>query len=126
MGSFILSFFVVLTVIFIVPVVVYGQFVKKTGLAMPEGVSSARFLGSILVSKAGAALAFCGIFYLTQNYFSERWLLYALIWLGMFIFDEVGKAFGPDYSWKEASAGIISECIYFPASAFLLSRLIGA
>jgi hypothetical protein len=37
---------------------------------------------------------------------------------------EIGQAIGPDYSNKEAVAGIISEIIYFPVSAFVIAQLL--
>jgi hypothetical protein len=43
----------------------------------------------------------------------------------MFIIGEIGQAISPNYSWKEALAGIISETIYLPLSALVTQWLIG-
>jgi hypothetical protein len=43
----------------------------------------------------------------------------------MFVIGEVGQAIGPNYSWKEAVAGAISETVYFPLAAFVTNWLIG-
>jgi hypothetical protein len=93
---------------------------------MPEGVSPAMFLLSVLVSKIGTAIAFVLIFYFARNIFGNNWLLYAFIWWMMLAIGEVGQAIGPNYSWKEAIAGVISESIYFPISAYIVHWLIKA
>lgn len=56
---------------------------------------------------------------------SDRWGLYALLWWVMFVVGEVGQAIGPNYTWKEALAGILSETIYVPFSALVTNWLIG-
>jgi hypothetical protein len=43
----------------------------------------------------------------------------------MFILGEIGQAIGPNYSWKEAILGIISEIVYVPLSAYLIFRILG-
>ncbi len=43
----------------------------------------------------------------------------------MFVLDEVGQAIGPKYSAKEAVAGVVSETIYLPLSAYLTHWLLG-
>lgn len=114
----------VLAVIYIVPIIVYGLFSSFIGAKMPEGVSPIMFLISVLISKFGTAIAFVLIFYFARNSLSGRWFLYAFIWWLMFIIGEVGQTFGPNYSWKEAAAGIISETVYLPVSAFIVNWLI--
>jgi hypothetical protein len=79
---------------------------------------------SVLVSKAGTALAFVGIFALGQETLATQWLAYGLLWWGMYVIGEVGQAIGPGYSWSEAVAGIISETVYFPLAAFVVARTI--
>lgn len=118
-----LSFLAVLAIIFIVPVAVYGAFSAVTGL-QPPGDSPLMFLLGVLVSKVGTALAFVLIFYLARTSLAGRWLLYASIWWLMFAFGEVGQAIGPDYPWQDAIAGVISETIYLPLSAYLTDRLL--
>ncbi len=118
-----LSFVLVLAVIYIVPFVVYAIFSAVAGLKQPEG-SPWLFLLSVFVSKIGTALAFVLIFYLGRDAFSTQWLTYAFIWWLMFVVGEVGQAIGPNYSWQEAIAGMISETVYFPLSAYIVSWLI--
>jgi hypothetical protein len=125
MGKTILSIVLTLAIIYIVPFLVYGVFSAVAGLKLPEGASPVQFLASVFVSKVGTAIAFVLIFYLARSSLSGRWLLYASIWWMMFVIGEVGQAIGPNYSWKEAIAGSVSETIYFPLSAFVINRLIG-
>jgi len=114
----------VLAIIYIVPFLVYGVFTKVTDLKPPEGTSPAQFLFSIFVSKVGTAIAFVAIFYLARTTFGQQWFLYAFIWWLMFVIGEIGQAIGPNYSWKEAAAGIISETIYFPLAAFIMKTIL--
>ena len=123
MMKIILSILLGLAIIYIVPFVVYAIFSTVTGLKPPEG-SPLMFLLSVFVSKIGTAIAFVLIFYFARNSLSEHWLLYAFIWWLMFAIGEVGQAIGPNYSWKEAVAGVISETAYFPLSAYIVNWLI--
>ena len=82
------------------------------------------FLLSVLVSKIGTAITFVLIFYFARNSLSSHWLLYAFVWWLMFAIGEIGQAIGPNYSWEYAIAGIISETIYLPLSAYVVSLLI--
>lgn len=124
MTKIILSILLVLAVIYIVPFIVYGLSSTLIGAKMPEGVSPLMFLISVFISKVGTAIAFVLIFYFARNSFSEHWLLYAFIWWLMFAIGEAGQAIGPNYSWKEAIIGVVSETIYLPASAYIVNRLI--
>jgi hypothetical protein len=125
MTKVILNMVFVLAIIYIVPILVYGLASVAAGLKTPEGASPAQFLISVLVSKIGTAIAFVLIFYFARNSLSGQWLLYAFIWWLMFAIGEVGQAIGPNYTWKEAIAGVISETVYFPLSAYLTNWLIG-
>ena len=78
----------------------------------------------MLVAKTGTAIAFVLLFYCAANFWCVHWLLYAFIWWLMFLINEVGQTVGPNYSWKEALAGIVSESIYFPIAAYLLHGLL--
>lgn len=95
------------------------------GLKTPEGASPARFQTGVFVSKIGTALAFVLIFYVGRDILSGQWLLYAFLWWLMFVFDEIGQAIGPKYSVQEAIAGVVSETIYLPLSAYLTHWLLG-
>ncbi len=126
MRKLILSIGLVLTIIYIVPFVVYGVGSAVAGLKPPEGASPASFLISVFVSKFGTAICFVLIFYFARQELSDRWVLYACLWWLMFIIGEVGQAIGPQYSWKEAVAGILSETVYWPLSAFVTNWMTGA
>ena len=126
MRKLILNIGLVLAIIYIVPFVVYGLGSVLAGLKPPEGVSPARFLICVFVSKLGTAITFVLIFYFAREALRGRWVLYAGLWWLMFIIGEIGQAIGPHYSWKEALAGIISETVYWPLSAFVTNWLIGA
>jgi hypothetical protein len=121
----VLSVLLVLVVIYAVPFLVYGLASVVVGLKTPEGASPARFLTGVLVSKIGTALAFVLIFYLARDSLSGQWLLYAAFWWLMFVFDEIGQAIGPRYSLAEAIAGVVSETIYLPLSAYMTHWLLG-
>jgi hypothetical protein len=125
MTKVILSIVFVLAIIYIVPFLVYGLASVVAGLKTPEGASPAQFLISVLVSKIGTAIAFVLIFYFARSSLSGQWLLYAFIWWLMFVIGEVGQAIGPNYTWKEAIAGVISETVYLPLSAYVTNWLIG-
>src|SRR3972149_10659244 len=111
MTQVILSIVFVLAVIYIVPFLIYALASVVAGLKPPEGASPAQFLVSVLVSKIGTAIAFVLIFYFARSSLSGQWFLYAFIWWLMFVIGEIGQAIGPNYTWKEAIAGIISETV---------------
>jgi hypothetical protein len=121
----ILNIVIVLVIIYVVPFFVYGLATKVVSLKPPEGASPARFLISVLVSKIGTAIAIVLFYYIARNTMSGQWFLYAFIWWIMIVIGEIGQAIGPNYSWKEAIAGIISETIYLPLSAYLTELLLG-
>ena len=121
----ILSIILVLTVIYVVPLLVYGLGSVMAGLTTPEGASPAKFLLSVLVTKIGTAIAFVLLFYFARSSLSGQWFLYAFLWWVMLVIGEIGQTIGPNYSWKEAIAGMISETIYLPLSAYLTNWLIG-
>ena len=125
MAKVMLSITLVLTVIYVVPLLVYGLGSVIAGLTTPEGTSPAKFLLSVLVTKIGTAIAFVLLFYFARDSLSGQWLLYAFIWWLMFVVGEIGQTIGPNYSWKEAIAGMISATIYLPISAYLTNWLIG-
>jgi Na+/H+ antiporter NhaD/arsenite permease-like protein len=118
----VLSFVLTLVIIFVVPVLIYSIFVKFAGLKEPDKKLS--FMISVLVQKMGTVLGFVLIYSLGRDSFDGSWLTYGLVWATMFAIVEIGQAIGPDYSKKEAVAGIISEFIYFPISAFVISQLL--
>ncbi len=126
MEKVILSVVLVLAVIYVVPFLVYGVGSAVAGLQTPAGVSPRQFLVSVFVSKIGTALAFVLIFHFAHSAFAGQWLLYAFAWWLMFVIGEIGQAIGPNYGWKEAVAGAISETIYFPLSAWLIDWLLSA
>lgn len=121
----ILSIVLVLAIIYIVPFLIYGLATVVADLKPPAGVAPARFLLSVLVSKIGTAVAFVLLFYVARSALSGQWLLYAALWWLMFVIGEIGQAIGPNYTWKEALAGSLSETIYLPLSAYLTNWLLG-
>ena len=125
MAMIILSIILVLTVIYVVPLLVYGLGSVMAGLTTPEGASPAKFLLSVLVTKIGTAIAFVLLFYFARSSLSGQWFLYAFLWWVMLVIGEIGQIIGPNYSWKEVIAGMISETIYLPLSAYLTNWLIG-
>lgn len=118
-----LGFIFTLIIIFIIPILVYGLFTSFFGLKEPEKKLS--FFVGVLLQKVGTVLGFVFLFYFGREHFLDNWLLYGVVWFAMFAFTEIGQAFMPNCSKKEAIAGIIAEVIYFPLSAYILSRLIG-
>lgn len=113
----------VLAIIFIIPVLVYGLFSAILGLKEPDKKLS--FLAGVLIQKFGITVGFVALFWMGKEYFADRWLMYGLVWFAMYALTEVGQSIMSDYTRKEASAGIISELIYFPASALVLAHIIG-
>ena len=124
MINVILGVFFVLAIIYIVPFLIYGLASVVAGLKSPEDASPARFLVSVLISKIGTAIAFVLIFFFARNSLSGQWMLYAFLWWLMFVMGEIGQTIGPNYIWKEAVAGILSETIYLPLSAYITNGLI--
>jgi hypothetical protein len=125
MTMVLLNIFLVLAVIYLVPILVYGLATLVTELKTPEGVLPARFLFSVFVSKIGTAIAFVLIFYFARESLSGQWAIYAFAWWLMFVLDEIGQVIGPKYSLAKAIAGVISETIYLPVSAYLTNWLVG-
>jgi hypothetical protein len=125
MVKVVFSIVLVLFVIYVVPLLVYGLGSVIAGLKTPEGASPAQFLLSVLVTKVGTAIAFVLLFYFARSSLSGQWVPYAFIWWIMFVLGEIGQTIGPNYSWKEAIAGMISETIYLPLSAYLTNWLVG-
>lgn len=123
-GRLMIAAGLVLLVIFSVPMIVYGIASAVGWLNLPEGASPAEFLLGVAISKAGTALTFVGLFFIARSIWRERWWLYAALWWLLFFFGEVGQAVGPGYSWQEAVAGILSEAIYIPVSAWITHRLL--
>ena len=125
MTKVILSMVLVLATIYIVPILVYDLGSVATELKTPEGTSPRQFLISVLVSKIGTAIAFVLLYYFARISLSGQWFLYAFLWWLMFVIGEIGQAIGPNYTWKEAIACVISETVYLPISAYLTNWLIG-
>lgn len=117
------SFIFTLIIIFIVPILIYALFTSLFGLKEPE--KKLNFFIGVLLQKVGTAIGFVSLFYLGREYFLDNWLLYSVVWFAMFAITEVGQAFMSNYSRKEAIAGIISEAIYFPLSAYVIALLLG-
>jgi hypothetical protein len=122
---YVIAIIATIAIIYIVPFVFYGFSSIVWDLQPPDDVPAWQFLMSILVSKTGTAIAFVLIYHYAKVGLGRKWLLYALIWWLSFSIGELGQAIGPNYTWKEAVIGIISELVYFPLSALVTDRLIG-
>jgi hypothetical protein len=120
-----LTIALVFLVLFIVPVLVYGALSRVTGL-QPPGDDPLAFLTGVAVVKLGTAMAFVGIWLIGREALGPQWGLYVLCWWVMFVLGEVGQAIGPDYSWQEAFAGVLSETLYLPLSGLIVARLLPA
>lgn len=118
----IFSLITTLLIFFIVPIVVYGLFSRFYGLKEPE--KKKEFFIGVLIQKIGTSLGFVLLYYLGIGYFGEHWLLYSFVWVLMFIITEIGQMYMPNYSKKEAAAGIISEIIYFPLAGAVMHFLL--
>jgi len=125
MDKIVYSVVVVWLVIYIVPFAIYSGFSVLAGLKPPSESSPVRFLLGIALSKLGVALAFVVILFLAGPVFYTAWGYYALLWWVMFVAEEVGQVIGSKSSWNEAVAGILSESIYLPLSAFITSLILG-
>ena len=120
-----LNIILVLMCIYLVPFLIYGIGTVIAGLKPPSNIPPGQFLISILISKIGTAIAFVLIFYMARASLTGQWFMYACVWWVMFTVGEAGQAMGPNYGVKQAVAGIISETIYFPVSAYLTDSLAG-
>jgi hypothetical protein len=109
--------------IFLVPILVYGTLSQVTGL-QPPGGDPAAFLAGVAVSKIGTAIAFVGLWYIGRDKLGGQLMVYVALWWVMFFLGEIGQAIGPDYSWSEAIAGVVSESIYLPISGLILLWLL--
>ena len=122
MMSIVFSFVSTVLIIFIVPIVVYALFSKYVGIPEPEKKRS--FFVAVLIQKIGTAVGFVALYSLAKDSWVDGWLLYGAVWAVMFSVVEIGQSIAPGYSKKEAAAGIVSECIYFPLAAFVMIVLL--
>ena len=120
-----IALILVFLALFAVPFFVYGAFSSLSGL-QPPGDDAVRFLLGVAVSKLGTAFAFVGIWLLGRDMLARQAGIYVFLWLVMFMLGEVGQALGPEYSWQEAFAGMISEALYFPLAGLILVRVLPA
>lgn len=114
----------VLLIIYAVPILVYGGASAVMELRTPGSASPSRFLLGVLVTKAGAAVAFVLIFAITADAWGPRWPLYALIWIVMFVASEAGDYVSGRGTAPEAVLGVVSELIYTPLAAFTVHWLL--
>ncbi len=117
-----LSLLSTLTIIFIIPIIIYGLFSTLFGLKEPEKKLS--FFTGILIQKIGTSFGFVIMFVLGKGYFESNWLIYSLVWVIMFAITEIGQTFIPNSSKKEAVAGIVSEAMYFPLAGLVMVNLL--
>jgi hypothetical protein len=117
-----LAVFTTLLTIFVIPIIIYGLFSKFWGLKEPE--KKVEFFINVLIQKVGTSFGFVLLYYLGRESFNENWLIYSMVWILMFAITEIGQAYMPNYSKKEAVAGIISEAIYFPLAGLITSAIL--
>lgn len=120
--NIVFSFLLTLIIIFVVPILIYSMAVKYAGLSEPDKKLS--FMVAVLIQKIGTSLGFVALFVVGKEIYISNWLLYGIVWALMFAIVEIGQAIGPGYTKTEAVAGIISEFIYFPLSAFVIAGLL--
>lgn len=109
--------------IFTIPFVMYGVFAFLKVIETPEQQNAKAFIYNISITKLSTSILFVLLYSLLVQYISDIWLIYSLIWFFTAMIGEIGDTFKPDYSYKEALIGIISEIIYFPLAGFILSLL---
>ena len=124
MGKLIVAVALVLVIFFVVAFVVYAGAAAVWKMQPPAGASPRAFLASVLVTKLGHAIAFVVLFHLARSSLGSSWPTYAFVWWLMFVIGEGGQAIGPNYSWREAVAGVVAESIYFPAAGVVTHWLV--
>ena len=118
-----ISVILVWTILFAVPVAVYGSASKFLDLTPPVGPAW-RFLLGVSITKLGTALAFVALFALSRDVWRGHWALYGAIWFLTFVASELGDVVRMASSSREAILGILSEAVYAPVSAFAINRLL--
>jgi hypothetical protein len=118
-----LSILLVFAALFVVPILVYGAIAAVTDIQVP-GEDPFAFLAGVAVSKLGTAIAFVGLWMMVRYDQADRIWTYVFFWWLMFVIGEIGQAIGPDYTWTEAIAGIVSETIYLPLAGLVLVWLL--
>ena len=113
-------------IMFLVPFPFYVAFEALGMVELPEEDSPARFMLSVVVMKIGIAVGFVLLYRHSVSAWKGRLWRYATIWWIMYCVVEIGQAVGPGYGPAEAVAGILAEAVYFPASAWSTSRILGA
>jgi hypothetical protein len=124
MNHVVTSVLMVWATIFIIPFIVYGVAAKLSDMEMPKQVSAQQFMLSVLVEKLGVATTFALVFLMADRVAGPNWIYYGLLWWYMFALAEIATAMRNQSTWKEAIAGIVSELIYFPVSAYIMVWII--
>lgn len=120
-----LSAFAVLGIIYLVPLALYALGSRFVSMPAPEDAGPARFLGGVLVTKIGTAVAFTGLYWLSRDAWGDRWLAYAALWFFMFAASELGDLITRRSTSAETIIGIASEAIYAPFSAWVVGAVLG-
>lgn len=124
MWPMIFALLLVLTIQYFIPFIVYSMFTLTAGLKPPVNKSPLMFVLGIVISKLGITAVFVLMFTLTRPFFQVHWLIYIILWWVLFVADEIGKAIGPNYTWKEAMAGIVSHTFTVPLSVLIVTWLL--
>ena len=123
-GKCILAVVATWAIMMIVPFPIYGGFAALSLVEMPQQDSPGEFFLGVVVQKIGVALGFVLLFVLAKSIVLGRTMQYAAVWWVMYAIVETGQGIGPGYSAGDAVAGIISEAIYFPLSAWTVGRIL--
>jgi hypothetical protein len=115
---------IVFGIIFIIPFILYGIFSAFKIIETPKQDNAKNFMYNIIVTKIGTSLLFVLLFYYINLYLPDFWLIYGMIWVISAAIGELGDTFKPNYTFKEAIIGIMSELIYFPLSAVILDFIL--
>lgn len=119
-----IAFVLVLAAIYGVPVIVYGVASRFVAVAPPANVSPGRFMAGVLVTKAGTAAAFVGLYAMTATLWNDRWIIYATLWFVVFAASELGDLIAKRTTRNEAMLGIAAEAVYSPLSAWIVAAVI--
>lgn len=124
MKRILLASIAVFLVMFVVPFPFYATFEALGWASLPEPESPGAFMLSVVVMKAGIALGFVMLYSFSAASWQGRRWAYAGIWWLMYAIIETGQAIGPGYGIGEAVAGVLSEAVYFPLSAWIVERVL--
>lgn len=114
----------VLAVTFLVPLAVYGAASALTELRAPAALPLPQFVATVVLEKAGVAVAFVGVMAVAGKPLRDAWAGYAALWWFMFVVSEVVEVLRRNQDVAELAAGAISEAVYFPLAGLIAARIL--